>query len=86
MKFLRIKFHVPSFSGSLDTATKPKIMNTDLIQPPCCTWKVTSCPGLTKYHTMKMYGGMEVQLYVLTSALDGGDCLASRPDRFTAGE
>jgi hypothetical protein len=33
---------------------------------------------LSKYHAMKMYGGMEIQLHeCLTSTLDGGEWLAS---------
>jgi len=35
---------------------------------------------------MKTYGGVEVQLHTLTSALDGGDWSPSHPDRFTLGE
>jgi hypothetical protein len=36
---------------------------------------------------MKMYEGLRVQLHAfLTSALGGGEWLASRPDRFTPGE
>jgi hypothetical protein len=35
---------------------------------------------------MKAYGGMEVYIHAfLTSALLGGECLASRPSRFTPG-
>jgi hypothetical protein len=42
---------------------------------------------LTKHHTMKMHGGVEVQLHAfLTSAVDGDDWSASRPGRFTPGE
>jgi hypothetical protein len=34
---------------------------------------------------MKAYGGVEVQLHAfLTLALDGGERLASRPDRFNS--
>jgi hypothetical protein len=36
---------------------------------------------------MKTYGGMEVYIHVfLTSALAGGEWLASRPGHFTPGE
>jgi hypothetical protein len=42
---------------------------------------------LTKHHATKTYGGVEVQFHVfLTSALGGGEWLASRPGRFTSGE
>jgi hypothetical protein len=41
----------------------------------------------TKYHDMKTYEAVEVQLHVfLTSALDGGEWSTSRPGCFTAGE
>jgi hypothetical protein len=39
--------------------------------------------NLTKHHVVKTYGGVEVWLHVLTSALDGGEWLASRPGSFT---
>jgi hypothetical protein len=43
--------------------------------------------GLTKHHSIKTYGEVEVQLYAFfTSALDGGEWLASRPGRFTPGK
>jgi hypothetical protein len=36
---------------------------------------------------MEMYGGLDVWIHVFfTSALVGGEWLASRPDRFTPGE
>jgi hypothetical protein len=41
---------------------------------------------LNKYHTIQMYGEVEVGLYLhtfLTSAPDGGEGLASHPGRFT---
>jgi hypothetical protein len=42
---------------------------------------------LTKYLTMKTYGGMEVHLHpFLTSALDGDGCSVLRPGRFTLAE
>jgi hypothetical protein len=42
---------------------------------------------LTKYHDMKTYKRVEVQLHAfLISALDGGKWSATRSDRFTAGE
>jgi hypothetical protein len=37
----------------------------------------------TKHHAMKTYWEVEVYLHALTSALDGGEWLASRPGRFT---
>jgi len=41
---------------------------------------------LTKHHAVNAYEGVEVQARVfLTSALDGGECSASRPGRFTSG-
>jgi hypothetical protein len=44
-------------------------------------------PVLTKQHAMKTYGGVEVELHAfLTSALDVGKWVASRPGRFTPGE
>jgi hypothetical protein len=47
-------------------------------------WKVKLSLCLTKHHAMKTYWGMEVQLHAfLTSALDGSEWSASRPDRFT---
>jgi hypothetical protein len=46
--------------------------------------KLSLC--LTKHHAMKTYWGVEVQLHALTSALDGGEWLASRPGRFTPRE
>jgi hypothetical protein len=47
--------------------------------------KLSLC--LTKHHTMKAYGGMEVLLHeFLTSALDGGEWLTSRPGHFTPRE
>jgi hypothetical protein len=33
---------------------------------------------LIKHHAMKKYGGVEVQFHILISALDGGECSASR--------
>jgi hypothetical protein len=46
--------------------------------------KLSLC--LTKCHSMKTYGGMEVQLHAfLTSAPDGGEGSASCPGRFTPG-
>jgi len=43
--------------------------------------------GLTKYHTMKTYGGMEVCTHAfLTSALDGSKWSASWAGRFTPGK
>jgi hypothetical protein len=33
-----------------------------------------------------MYGGIEVYLHALTSAIDGGEWSASCPDRFTLGD
>jgi hypothetical protein len=44
---------------------------------------------LIKHYAMKTYGGVDVhvQIYILlTSALVGGEWLASRPGRFTPGE
>jgi hypothetical protein len=41
--------------------------------------------GLIKRPNVKTYRGIEVEMCVLTSALDGGDGLASRPRRFIAG-
>jgi hypothetical protein len=42
---------------------------------------------LIKYHVMKTYGGVEVQLHALfTSALDGGVWSASRIGDFIPGE
>jgi hypothetical protein len=39
--------------------------------------------GVTKHHAMKKHGGVDVKLHTfLTSALDGGECSASRPSRF----
>jgi hypothetical protein len=36
---------------------------------------------------MKAYEGVDVLIHIfLTSALDGGECSASRPGRFTPGE
>jgi hypothetical protein len=47
--------------------------------------KLSLC--LTKYHVMKMYGGVEVQLHLIfISALDGGEWSASGPGRITLGE
>jgi hypothetical protein len=49
--------------------------------------KVKLSLWLTKYHAMKTYGGMEIQMHVfLTSTLDGGEWLDSRPGRFTPEE
>jgi hypothetical protein len=43
--------------------------------------KLSLC--LTKYHAMKTYWGVEVQLHAfLISALDGGEWSASRTGRF----
>jgi hypothetical protein len=36
-------------------------------------------------HAIKLYGGIQVELHS-TSELNGGQWLASRPDRFTPGE
>jgi hypothetical protein len=41
---------------------------------------------LVKHHVMVTYGGVEVQLHTLTSILNGGEWLSSRPSRFTPGE
>jgi hypothetical protein len=42
---------------------------------------------LIKYHTMKTYGGVEVQLHAfLTLALDGGEWLASCPSSSILGK
>jgi hypothetical protein len=47
--------------------------------------KLSLC--LIKYHAMKTYGRMEVQLHAsLTSTLDGGKWSASQPGSFTPGE
>jgi hypothetical protein len=35
---------------------------------------------------MKAYGGVDVYIHILTSALAGGEWSASRPGRFTSGE
>jgi hypothetical protein len=43
--------------------------------------KLSLC--LTKYHAMKTYWGLEVEVHALTSALGGGEWSASRPGRFT---
>jgi hypothetical protein len=44
--------------------------------------KLSLC--LTKYYTMKTYGGVDVLIQVLfTSAVVGGEWLASRPSAFT---
>jgi hypothetical protein len=58
---------------------------------PCviCTVKGKKVKSLclTKHHAMKTYWEVEVQLHAsLTSALDGGEWLASRPDSFTPRE
>jgi hypothetical protein len=42
---------------------------------------------LTKYDSMKTYGGVDVQTHVFfTSTLVGGEWSASHPGRFTPGE
>jgi len=47
--------------------------------------KLSLC--LTKYHTVKAHGGVEVQLYAfLTSTLDAGEWSALRPSRFNSGK
>jgi hypothetical protein len=47
--------------------------------------KLSLC--LVKYHAMKTYVGMEVQLHtLLTSAIDGGKWSVSRPGRFIPSE
>jgi hypothetical protein len=38
---------------------------------------------LTKYHFIKTYGGLQIQFYALTSALQGAEWSASRLDCFT---
>jgi hypothetical protein len=39
---------------------------------------------VSKYYAMKTYGEVEVRLHVfLTSALDGGEWITSRPGRLT---
>jgi len=44
-------------------------------------------PVLSKHHTMKTYGGMEVQLHAcLTMALDRREWSASQPSHFTPRE
>jgi hypothetical protein len=43
--------------------------------------KLSCC--LTKHHTIKVYGVMEVSLHALTSVLDRSEQSASLPDRFT---
>jgi hypothetical protein len=40
---------------------------------------------LVKHQGMKIYAGVEVQIYVLASALDGGERSVSRYGRFTLG-
>jgi hypothetical protein len=35
---------------------------------------------------MKAYGGVDVEIHILTSVLAGGEWLASHPGRFTPGE
>jgi hypothetical protein len=46
--------------------------------------KLSLC--LTKHYAMKAYGRMDVQIhYFLTSALVGGEFLASSSGRFTSG-
>jgi hypothetical protein len=52
----------------------------------CPHWsvKVKIKSYLTKYHAMKAYEGMEIELHAfLTSALEGGEWSASRRGRFT---
>jgi hypothetical protein len=45
------------------------------------------CAYLIKYYAMKAYGGVDVYIHIfLTSALAGGEWLASCADRFTPGE
>jgi hypothetical protein len=42
--------------------------------------------NLIKDYAMKEYGGVDVEIHIfLTSALVGGEWLASRPGRFTPG-
>jgi len=48
--------------------------------------KMNLSPCLTKHHAKKAYGGVEVQLHALISALDGGEWTASCPDRVISGE
>jgi hypothetical protein len=50
-------------------------------------WKLKLSPCLIKHQAMNMYGKVEVQLHAyLTSALDGGEWVASRYDGFNRGE
>jgi hypothetical protein len=48
--------------------------------------KIKLFPGLTKHHTMKTYGGVELYVHALTSALDAGEWSASLHFRFISGE
>jgi hypothetical protein len=49
--------------------------------------KSTKCSFLIQQYTMKVYRGVDVEIHIfLTSALAGGERLASCPDCFTPGE
>jgi hypothetical protein len=61
------------------------LSDTTPIFPTNC-YKSRPC-ALTKHYTIKAYWGVEVELHAfLTSTLDGGECSASRPGRFTSRE
>jgi hypothetical protein len=49
--------------------------------------EVYTCVKLVKYNELTTHGGVRgIASAFLTSALDGGECSATRPGRFTPGE
>jgi hypothetical protein len=64
----------------------PCTSTSRFLSQPDFNKNMTKIKGRLSLQLIKMYGGVEVQFHALTSALDAGERLASRPSRFAGGE